>query len=77
MTKSGDDNKAEEARSDCKAANQPPESSSKALTDDALPNQHGARALHGHEPSQRRGAGLAWARAELGPGTGSVWVEIP
>lgn len=47
MTKSGDDNKAEEeARSDCKAANQPPESSSQALTDAAPPNHNRARALN-------------------------------
>lgn len=39
VTKSGDDNKAEEARSDCKAANHPPESCSEALAGDAPPNQ--------------------------------------
>lgn len=32
VTKSGDDNKAEEARSDCKVANQSPEPSWEALT---------------------------------------------
>lgn len=77
MTKSGDDNKAEEARSDCKAANQSPESSSEVLTDDAPPNQNQARAPHRHELSWRRGTGLAWVRAELGPGAGSGWVDIP